>query len=771
MAMRLPTSCYRLQFRGGMDFDRAAGLAPYLAGLGISHVYASPLFTATDGSTHGYDITDPTRIDPALGGREGLERLSQALKANGLGLVLDIVPNHMAFAPGTPWLRDVLRHGTDSRYARHFDLDPDAERVRLPWLPAPFEEVAEGPGLTVADDPDGPVLVAGDLRVPLAATPSLDAAREDPARIRDLHAEQPWRLVHWRTEHDAISHRRFFSITGLIGMRVEDEAVFEDIHALLFELVEEGIVDGIRIDHIDGLADPDAYLARLRARVPDTPVWVEKILTGPEQLPPQWPVQGTTGYVTARALSRLLTEQEGLDRIAATYRETTGRADPVEDVIWRARHQVMTHDLAAELWSLQRMFGDLAAQDPRGAEFGQETLREALLEFIAAFPRYRTYMTGTAISAADAALVRSTVGRAVQRLTQAGALPFLGDVLTRPEPETARFRLRMQQVTGAAVAKSAEDTAFYREVRLLSANEVGGEPDDDPLGIDGFHRAMERRAEQMPHGLTLTSSHDTKRSEDARMRIAAITRAPEAFEAWFRICRGFAPPRLDPNLVWYIAQTFLALEPRDGDMGERLADHVVKALREAKSESFWTAPDLELEAAAQAFVRRLASHFPKHAPEVAEIIHAAERLSLIQAVLKLTIPGIPDIYQGCELPFHALTDPDNRRAVDFDLRRRALEDPSVLEAGPSRTKFDLTRRLLQLRREEAELMLHGGYERLEAPPGICAFARTLPGRRLAVALSLTEDAPAPEKVLPKGDPIWPGDAGADGPAGIVLTTE
>jgi (1->4)-alpha-D-glucan 1-alpha-D-glucosylmutase len=773
MAMRLPTSCYRLQFREGMDFGRAAALAPYLAGLGISHLYASPLFTATSGSTHGYDVTDPGEIDPALGGREGLERLSEALKEHGLGLVLDIVPNHMAFAPETPWLRDVLRRGAESRYAGHFDLDPMAGRIRLPWLPAPFEEVLADGGLAVADDPDGPVLDAGGLRVPLAATPSLEAARSgDPAAIRALHAEQPWRLVHWRTGHDALSHRRFFSISDLVGVRVEEEGVFEDVHRLLFELVEAGIVDGIRIDHIDGLTDPAAYLERLRARVPETPIWVEKILSGPETLPRGWPVEGTTGYVAARALSRLLTDGEGLDHIAATYRETTGRIDPVEDVIHRARHQVMTEDLAAELWSLQFMFAEIAEADPLGVEFGQETLRTALLEFIAAFPRYRTYATADAVSPQDAALIRTTATRAAERTTQAGALPFLAEALTRPGAATARFRLRMQQVTGAAVAKSAEDTAFYREVRLLSANEVGGEPDDDPLGIDGFHRAMERRARDMPHGLTLTSSHDTKRSEDARMRIAAITREPEAFEAWFRICRGFAPERLNPNLVWYIAQTFLALEPSDGDMGDRLAEHVVKALREAKSESFWTAPDLELEEAAQAYVRRLAGHFPRHAPEVAAIVAAARDLSLVQAALKLTVPGIPDIYQGCELPFFALTDPDNRRAVDFILRARALEEDAALPEGLPRAKFALTRRLLRLRRKEAGLFVSGGYTRLPAPERVCAFARTGPGRILGVAVGIAAGEGALEGVLPEGEPIWPpSGAPAAGPVRIVLSRD
>ncbi|KAA9007837.1 malto-oligosyltrehalose synthase [Histidinibacterium aquaticum] len=754
--MKLPTACYRLQFRQGMDFDRAAELVPYLADLGISHLYASPLFTAQTGSTHGYDVIDPGEIDPALGGREGLARLSGTLKEHGLGLILDIVPNHMAFSPETPWLRDILRRGTASRYVRHFDIDPAAERIRLPWLTAPFEEVVKGEGFSVEDDPDGPVLVTGGLRVALAETGSLEAARGgDPEAIRALHAEQPWRLVHWRTEHDALSHRRFFSVTGLIGVRVEDEAVFDDTHRLLLELVDEGTVDGIRIDHIDGLADPKDYLDRLRARVLETPVWVEKILSGPERLPPDWPVQGTTGYVVSRALSRLLTDRDGLERISETYRAATGRTDSVEEVIRRARHQVMTEDLAAELWTLHRMFAEIAAQDPLGSEFGPETLRDALLEFIAAFPRYRTYMTADRISEADAKLVRDTAARAEQHLTQPGAVPFLADVLTRPGPETAPLRLRLQQVTGAAVAKSQEDTSFYREVRLLSANEVGGEPDDDPLGVEGFHRAMERRAERMPHGLSLTSSHDTKRSEDARMRIAAITREAESFEAWFRICRGFAPERLDTNLVWYVAQTFLAMEPGDGDTAQRLADHVVKALREAKSESFWTAPDLELEEAAQTYVRRLAAHFPRHAREVDPIVASAERLSLVQAALKLTIPGIPDIYQGCELGNYALTDPDNRREVDFDLRRAAFENPEHLTSSLDRQKLSLTRRLLQLRRDNPELFLSGSYRRLPAPPGVCAFERAGGGRRMTAAMAISGAVEALDEVLAPEDCLWP----------------
>lgn len=761
--MKLPTACYRLQFREDMDFARATALVPYLARLGVSHVYASPLFTAQAGSSHGYDVTDPSEIDPAIGGREGLSRLSTALRKEGLGLILDIVPNHMAFSLETPWFRDVLRYGPESRFARHFDLDPTEERIRLPWLTMPFESVLAEGGMSVEEGPDGPALVTGGLRIPLAETPALAASLDGGADdLRALHAEQWWQLVHWRTERDILTHRRFFNVTGLVGVRIEDEPVFEDVHRLLFELVNDGTVDGIRIDHIDGLADPSAYLRRLRDRVGDTPVWVEKILSGSETLPRDWPVEGTTGYEAARAFGRLLTDGDGFDRIGIDYRHATDRTDDLDEVVWHARHQIMTHDLAAELWTLHRMFAELAAGDAIGVEFGPESLREALLALIAVFPRYRTYMTENEVSETDADLVRAAAAKAMARLPDPGAVPLLGEFLVRPGPETSALRLRFQQVTGAAVAKSQEDTAFYREVRLLSSNEVGSDPDDDPLGVAGFHRAMERRAERSPHGFTLTSSHDTKRSEDARMRIAAITREPDAFEAWHRICLGFAPERLDANLVWYVAQTFLALDQGEGDIGDRLAEHVVKALREAKSETFWTAPDMELEDAAQSYVRRLASHFPRHAPEVDAILAAADRMTLMQTALKLTVPGIPDIYQGCELASYALTDPDNRRPVDFSLRAKALDSPDVLGRPLDREKFMLTHRLLTLRRERPALFLSGGYHRIGAPEGVCAYERRSRDDVLRVALAIDGHDGNLEDVAAAGMQIWPAAEADDG---------
>ncbi len=332
---RLPSSCYRLQLRNGVDFAAAERLLPYLMRLGISHLYLSPVFAAQPGSTHGYDVIDPTRIEPGLGGRAGFDRLAEAAQAQGIGIVLDIVPNHVAFTLENPWLRDLLAQGRASRYVRHFDILPDRP-LALPMLEAPFEEVLEKDGFSVETSPDGPVLVRGALRVPLdpATLPPDPPKLHDRAAIRALHDRQFWRLCHWRAERDAITHRRFFNITGLIGVRVEDEEVFEDTHRLIFDLVDTGAVAGLRIDHIDGLAGPGVYLRRLRARLPEIPIWLEKILAPDESLP-DWPVEGTTGYVLARDIGQVLTDGDGVRRLDALYRCQTGR----QEGFGRLRHR------------------------------------------------------------------------------------------------------------------------------------------------------------------------------------------------------------------------------------------------------------------------------------------------------------------------------------------------------------------------------------------------------------------------------------------------
>ncbi|MEM7643036.1 MAG: malto-oligosyltrehalose synthase [Pseudomonadota bacterium] len=717
--MRLPTATYRLQLREGMDFARAAALVPYLDGLGISHLYLSPVFTAAPGSTHGYDVTDIDEIEPALGGRAGLEALSAALADKDMGLILDIVPNHMAFTVHNVWLADVLRNGQGSRYARHFDIDWAADCLPLPWLPAPFAEMAEAGDIRI----DGTDMVAGDLRVPLAGPPVGD--------LSAIHDAQPWRLTHWRTEAAAIAHRRFFTVTGLIGLRVEDRAVFEDVHRLTFDLVDAGIVHGLRVDHVDGLADPATYLARLRDRLPDTPIWVEKILTGDEALP-DWPVQGTTGYEAARAIARVLTDAEGAERLAEGWPDFVALRDA-------AKTQVVETELPAELERLT----DLAEAAGAGTEWGRAAWRAAMLAYIRAFPRYRTYLTPGATPQAEADLIHKTAAAAAH--PTAPAVEDLAGLLL--DPGNAELRIRLQQLTGAAIAKAQEDTAFYRWTPLLSANEVGGEPDEPAMDAGAFHAAMVRRQTEQPHGLTLISSHDTKRSADARMRIAAISHDPAARDTLMNMVRPIPDP-----WRWYLAQSAWAAAP-DGRLTDRLPDHLEKAMREAKVETFWIDPDDAVERPVRDAATRAAAAFEMAGDGgvLAPLAVRAAGLALAQCALQIFAPGIPDIYQGTEIGSHRLTDPDNRVPPDWDGMARLAAGETVL-APFDRLKFDLTRTLLHLRREIADRP----WAPQDAPAG------RLAGRRGDIVLEVSRVG------LPfegGGPALWP----PDGPAPVCVT--
>ncbi len=717
----IPSSLYRLQLRGGMDFAAAEALVPYLDDLGVGALYLSPPFTAEAGSTHGYDVTDAAEIEPALGGRAGLEALSKALHARGMGLVLDIVPNHMAFSLANGWLRDVLRHGEASRYAPHFDITWP-ERLRLPWLDGAF---AAQEGMRVEDDDEGPVLVHGGLRVPLAPGPLVEAARADPGAIDALHEAQAWRLTDWRTEGAAITHRRFFSITGLIGMRVEDPAVFEDMHRAIVALAEAGTIDGLRVDHVDGLADPAAYLTRLRERT-GLPVWVEKILTGEETLPDGWATEGETGYVAARDITAVMTDPNGAAAMRATFQERAGRDRTFAAVVARARAEVLSGELSAELDQLTDLAMEAAKDDAAVAEWGREAMRSAVLGLLMIFPRYRTYGDSSGLPPLDSAMVDGLLEEAD------GPEPlraFLGRAMRSAAPEGAAFRLRLQQVTGAAVAKSQEDTAFYRDASLLSANEVGAEPERPAIDVAAFHAAMAARAETMPHGLTLTSSHDTKRGEDARARIACLSFAADAFSDW---ADGLGTG-IDDRTEWYLAQCAFALHGAP-EAAARLGEHMVKALREEGRLSSWLAPDEAVEDAARAAAEAVMAAHPAPLPDVAAM---AGRAILVQAALKLTIPGVPDVYQGTEVVDFALTDPDNRRAPDWAALRGGLA--AVGEDGPlpaEGAKQALTARALRLRRGARELFVDGAYEPVEAPGGALAFARTHGAGRVTVACAL-----------------------------------
>lgn len=664
---KLPRATYRLQLREGVDFDTVQRLVPYLAGLGISHLYLSPIFTAASGSTHGYDVTNPAEIDPCLGGREGFDALAQAAKAAGLGIILDIVPNHTAFHLENPWLRDVLRHGQDSRYASHFDIDWSKGRLVLPFLGQPFEEMLEAGAFRLEAGEEGPQLATEYFAVPMAkGTLPPEDQRRDPEAIREAHAAQPWRLTHWEYERDGVTHRRFFNVTGLIGMRVEDETVFDDMHALLFDLLDRDQVQGIRLDHIDGLADPAAYLHRLRERVGDTPVWIEKILTGDETVPSDWPIEGTTGYEAARAIARILADAEGLSRLDESWRRETGREGSFHDALLKAKHEVIRQELAAELHQLIDM-ARIAVGPEDALEIGDEALREAIIALLVAFPRYRTYFAeGKAPTEEERALMEKVAEEAGEGLRSDATVKRIAGFITDPETSEERaLQVRFQQVTGALLAKAHEDTAGFRWNRFIAANEVGADPDAPTVSPEELSGWMQRRAASE---MTLTSTHDTKRSEDARMRLVAISHLPEAFLALWDNSESVKGARdIDPNLRWYILQTLLAMweEGRD-DIAERLGQHVEKAMREAKEVTTWTHPDAEAEAAAQRFAKALARAWEGELPAGAgQLMARGEALSLAQTAMKLVMPGIPDIYQGTEVGAFQLTDPDNRMAVDF----------------------------------------------------------------------------------------------------------
>lgn len=657
---------YRLQLRNGVDFAAAEAWLPHLADLGISHLYLSPIFTAREGSTHGYDVIDPGEIDPVLGGRAGFSRLAETARAQGIGLILDIVPNHTAFTPANPWLRDVLHYGEHSHYAYHFDIDWEAGPLVLPVLEGTFDQALERGELSLRREAGRPVLSVPGLTIPLA--PGTDISRGDPQALRAVHNAQAWRLTDWRYERDGVTHRRFFNVTSLIGMQVERAEVFEDMHALLFELVDAGEVAGVRVDHVDGLADPTAYLENLASNLGPVPIWVEKILVGEERLP-DWPVAGTSGYEAARAIACTLTDADGWRRLHDLWRASTGREGSFHDSLAAAKDQVIREELAAELHELLALCKPVLGDDP-DTDAGAEAIREAVMALLIVFPRYRSYIQpGRAPGAEDVALWKSVEDAASDRVRSDRVVRAIVEAVLRSDtPEESAFTVRFQQVSGALLAKAQEDTAGFRWVPYLAANEVGAEPDDPAWDAERF---LDWAGSQGGGGLILTSSHDTKRAEDARMRLVALSHCPADFAALWERARALPEAKgPDPNTSWYILQCLIGIwRPGDadaaGEIADRLAAHTEKALREAKEKTTWAHPDDAVEGAAIGFARALVADWACAEPAaLAPILAAGEALSLLQLELKTALPGVPDFYQGAEGLLLDLTDPDNRRPVD-----------------------------------------------------------------------------------------------------------
>lgn len=782
------TMTYRLQFGEDLGFDAAVDLLPHLERLGVSHLYASPITRARPGSTHGYDVVDPTVVSPALGGREALERLVEKLHARGMGLIIDIVPNHMASHPhNTPWM-ETLELGRTAPSAPVFDFDWTRPQIDLPRLESDLAsclaagtlhlhlDAAKARVLLVhhdtrlplrprdaaaligaaASDDDGDLAEAAEawgrldgkaadaatvemtrarLAVALAASPTalgrveehLAAVAADHPRFQAMLEDQFWRVDDWRTRSEAIGYRRFFEIDDLVGVRVEDPAVFELMHALPIDLVRSGLVDGLRIDHIDGLADPAGYAATLRRAVGNrATLHVEKILIGHEDLRP-WPVDGTTGYETLNWINGLFVDRAGYDRlVAAARQDVADLADAAR--VYGAKREMLDRAFRPDLGRLSAL-AHAAIGD--GGDRVDAQVEAAVAALACAFPVYRSYLAGDRpADGPDLALLNTALEEACRREPDdADAIEAVARLLATGKGEAAAaVRVRFQQFTGALMAKGYEDTELYRSVALAAANEVGGEIVAPALSPDDAHALFLARQRDWPRALTPLSTHDTKRSGDVRARLDVLTEDPEAWlaavERWRGMVAGFvtegedgpAPDRLDQAIIF---QALAGAWPIGAD---RLSGFVTKALREAKRRSDWIEPNAAYEEAAVAFATALVDDPAAEAFRadftafLAPLVRAGRANSLAQTVIQMTAPGVPDVFQGTERFDLSLVDPDNRRPIDwarlsasdFDSAPGDVRDD---EEGLAKTAAIAT--LGALRRRSPELFASGDYQPLE----------------------------------------------------------
>ena len=852
--MSLPRATVRLQLHRDFGFDAAAAWVDYYAQLGISHYYLSPIWAARPGSLHGYDVVDPARINPELGGEEGLQHLVQALRRHGMGLVVDLVPNHMGIAAGANhYWESLLAWGSRSPWAGWFDIDwevPDPRlRGKLLWpvlgepcdealaaghLALRFEGGTQGLVLAYRDSARLPLCTASQaaLLAPISvfagvaaalamATPetapplyaelarlaaeapgrgAMDSLLADYSgkelasqqRLQALLARQHYRLSWWRNAAEEINWRRFFEVAELAGVRVEADAVFEATHALLFRLYESGLVDGVRIDHIDGLAEPGAYACKLRSRLAELqprrpapldaePAWivVEKILSPGETLPASWKTDGSTGYDFMDQVGALLHDGEGEAALRALWTELTGDTLGLDGHVQAARLQLLPQNFGGEFAGLVRAVHACARSAPLGGrDISANAIRRVLRALLGALRRYRTYGpedAGAAVGALQAAraVLAAPDHALLDELACRLQLSAAGDALSKMDTELHTLALRrFRQLTPPLAAKSVEDTAFYRYGPLLSRNEVGSYPDQTAPGADAFHAAMRQRARHMPRAMLATATHDHKRGEDTRARLAVLSELPEL---WSRTLRGWlaghaplrtmlsrpgqealAAPTAADQIMLY--QTLvgawppgLAATDREGvaAFARRVASWQQKALREAKLYSSWMLPQTDYENACQRFLTALlqgeaSEVFLAQLASLLEALAPAARCnSLAQTLLRLTCPGVPDLYQGCELADFSLVDPDNRRPVDMAARQSALALPWPPAAGSEADtllsrKQVLIRRALELRRRYPAVFCGGDYLPLAvtgpAAGHVLAFARQAEGITVITAV-------------------------------------
>ncbi|MCU1400464.1 MAG: 1,4-alpha-D-glucan 1-alpha-D-glucosylmutase [Acidimicrobiales bacterium] len=720
---------YRLQLTPTFGLDDAAAIVPYLAELGVSHVYTSSYLRAASGSTHGYDTVDHGHVSDELGGEAALQRFHAALREHGLGNVIDVVPNHMSVAEASENRRwwNVLRDGQDSPDAVFFDIDwssPDDAlrgKVLLPILGEDFDAELAASNIALVrseHDPHEWEIHYADHRFPVAPGTVTDDSSTANG-LSALHDRQHYRLACWRVASRQLNYRRFFDVTTLVGVRVEDPRVFAAAHDRTLDWVAKGDVQGLRIDHPDGLRDPGGYLADLRKAAPDAWIVVEKILEPGEELPSAWPVDGTTGYDPMRRITGVFVDPAAESSLTETFQQFVGTHEDYAAVVTAAKQQVLDEMFGAELNRLVDLARRCLTSEGAASSWTAEEIRSALEALLIAMPVYRTYVVaspdGTTVSAEDTAILDEVIpaASALRPATDPALFDALGRILRADVTDGPADELvaRFQQLSGPTMAKGVEDTTFFRFNRLISLNEVGSDPSLFGVSADEFHHESVRTAANHPLTMSATSTHDTKRSEDVRARINLLSEMPDDWRETVNRWQTHNDPQWPsaPNRAteYLLYQTLLGAHPISGD---RVREVLRKSMREAKQITSWTAPT-EAEDEMFAFAEAIAAD-PEFMSDLDRFVtgsaRAARLAGLSQLVLKAMGPGIPDFYQGSELWTNSLVDPDNRSPVDFAARRALLPgsedrpDVSLDDDTSGASKLWMTRRLLRIRADHAD---------------------------------------------------------------------
>jgi (1->4)-alpha-D-glucan 1-alpha-D-glucosylmutase len=758
--LKPPTATYRVQLNSAFTFADLKAVLPYLRDLGVSHVYASPIFQAKTKSTHGYDIVNPNVINPELGGREGFLDLMREVQACGLGWLQDIVPNHAAYSLQNPWIRNMLSHGTHSHFSGYFDIDWNYPNHRLqgkllvPFLTEPLAKTLEEGKIRLVHNEEYRITY-GELAFPLSPqtqhrlgkTPipqTLQEYNQNPKLLSSLLQTQPYLLTYWKTALRHLNYRRFFDIIDLIGVRMENPPAFEDTHRLVLELAKQGCFLGLRVDHIDGLYDPAAYLEALRRRLPDAYLVVEKILTGDEQLPPSWQVEGTTGYDFLNQVNGVFIQAKNEAAIDGFYRQFTGDTQPFSETVYASKKAVLEASFRGDIENLARLLSQTLHQLGYRKPLGQGALYAAVEEMLACFPVYRSYLDSQTPNAEPfTAVLKSAQEKQPQIVGAFSALTWLFQKSAN-SPPALHALMRLQQFTGAIMAKGFEDTALYRYGKFLSLNEVGGDPAQFGTSTKQFHAFNKLRQQHWPLTLNASSTHDTKRGEDMRARLNVLSEIPAEFTAsvqrWAELSKSLkqkvdGEPAPDRAEEYFLYQTLLGAYPTNPTAQQqfpsRIAAYMVKALREAKRHSNWLNPNLPYETAVTAFTNGLLSNhdfLEVFLPLQQKVAFYGVYNSLSQTLLKITCPGIPDFYQGSELWDLALVDPDNRRPIDYTQRQTLLKEvtqiqpskvPNLLKnSADGKIKLYLIQRALRCRRELHAVFEEGEYVPL-AVRGFC----------------------------------------------------